>query len=53
MSGNKQAFYGKQNKEKIFRLYWFEGNNDFAFLKNIKNVRKIEINYSKIEDFNF
>jgi hypothetical protein len=42
-----------ENPEKIFRLYWFEGNNDFMFLKNIKNVRKVEINYSRIENFNF
>ena len=42
-----------ENNEKIFRLYCFRGNNDFSFLKNIKNVKKIEINYSKIDDFNF
>jgi internalin A len=42
-----------ENKEKVFRLYWFEGNNDFTFLKNIKNVKKLEISYSKIDDFNF
>src|SRR5215510_12136464 len=42
-----------ENPEKSLRLYWFEGNNDFTFLKNIKSVKKLEINYSKITDFNF
>jgi hypothetical protein len=42
-----------ENPEKIFRLYWFEGNNDFTFLKNIKTIKKLQINYSKIDDFNF
>jgi hypothetical protein len=42
-----------ENNKKIFRLYWFEGNNDFTFLKNIKNIKKLQINYSKIENFDF
>jgi hypothetical protein len=42
-----------ENSEKIFRLYWFEGNNDFTFLKNIKGIKKLEINYSRIDSFNF
>jgi hypothetical protein len=45
--------YFGENSEKILRLYWFEENNDFSFLKNIKNVKKLEINYSKIDDFDF
>jgi hypothetical protein len=42
-----------ENPEKIFRLYWFGENNDFTFLRNIKNVKKLEINYSTIDDFSF
>ena len=49
----KISKYFMKNPEKIFRLYLFEGNNDFTFLKNIMNVKKLEINYSTIDNFNF
>ena len=44
----------KENPEKIFRLYWFkEENNDFNFLKSMDYVKKLEINYSKLNDLKF
>jgi hypothetical protein len=44
----------KENPEKIFRLYWFENdNNDFNFLKSMDHVKKLEINYSKLNDLKF
>jgi hypothetical protein len=44
----------KENPQKIFRLYWFENdNNDFNFLKSMNHVKKLEINYSKLNDLKF
>jgi hypothetical protein len=42
-----------ERPERVFRLYWFEENNDFSFLKEIRNVKKLAISYSKIGDFDF
>jgi hypothetical protein len=44
--------YFVKNPGKIFRLYWFEDNN-FSFLKDLKNISKLEISYSKLSDFGF
>lgn len=46
--------YFEENPEKPFRLYWFEeDNNDFTFLKGLKNIKKLHINYSTLQDLDF
>jgi hypothetical protein len=40
--------YLLKNPQSVLRLYWFENDNDLLFLKNISNVKKIQIDYSSI-----
>lgn len=43
----------QKNPDKPLRLYWFEDVSELDFVANITNLKKLEINYSSLENIDF
>lgn len=51
---NELNKYFAENPDKPFRLYWFEEeNNDFSFLRDLKNIKKLQVDHSKLDNLDF